>query len=90
MAGFTSGVRAPYDIGYFLDALVVLALSAGIIGSAPRVARSGRALLEMRASARGPRLAADAAVLATVAVLFATAVLFLAASTYSPFIYFQF
>jgi len=88
MAGFASGSGLEQHVGLHLNAMVAVALAAGVLGSAPllpRLARwrGGIATIQVRALVEAGRLAG------LVFLLVASAML-MAAGTYNPFIYFRF
>jgi alginate O-acetyltransferase complex protein AlgI len=97
MAGLGSGAGVEYTPAVYLSADVVLALLAGVIGSAPVLGWLRRVRLGASAvGATRPRLAraldaafAGASVAAHAALLLASAML-LAGGTYNPFIYWTF
>ena len=87
MAGLRRGDPASWHVDLFLDAPVVLAIAAGIVGSAPWMRR----VVQWHAAAE--RRGAWALELATVlglAAIFFLCSLELAAGSYNPFIYFRF
>ena len=88
MAGFASGSGLQQHVGLYLNAIVALALAAGVLGSAPLLPRltrwrGGIATMQVRALVEAGRLAG------LVFLLVASAML-MAAGTYNPFIYFRF
>jgi len=88
MAGFASGSGLEQHAGLHLNAVVVLALVAGTIGSAPFLPRLG----QWRESI-GPvnlRLLVEAGRLAGLVLLLVASAMLMAAGTYNPFIYFRF
>jgi alginate O-acetyltransferase complex protein AlgI len=95
MAGMGRGTGLAYHTGLYLDSQLVLALLAGVIGSAP--------LLPLLAHVRGRVLTASDGLVAstlrlgvafaevvTLSVLLLSSAMLLAAGTYNPFIYFRF
>ena len=90
MAGLQGTVNVPFDVGFFVNTLTLLAFVAGIVGAGPWVGAAGRRLLAWRPATPGPRLAVDAGLMLTFAAIFLAATLFIASSSYSPFIYFRF
>jgi alginate O-acetyltransferase complex protein AlgI len=90
MAGASLALPTPYTIGWYLTPEVVLAIAAGVAGSAPvwpvLAARVARPWPD------GPRLGALASALACVALaaIAAGCAMLIAAHTYNPFIYFRF
>jgi alginate O-acetyltransferase complex protein AlgI len=88
MVGFASGSGLEQHVGLHLNAMVAVALAAGVLGSTPllpRLARwrGGIATMQVRALVEAGRLAG------LVFLLVASAML-MAAGTYNPFIYFRF
>jgi alginate O-acetyltransferase complex protein AlgI len=88
MAGFASGSGLEQHVGLHVNAIVALALAAGVLGSAPLLPRLARwrkdiATIEGRALVEAGRLAGLAFLLVASAML-------MAAGTYNPFIYFRF
>ena len=90
MAGLQGPVRAPFDVGFFVNTLTVAGLAAGVGGAGPWAGAAGRRLLAWQPAAPGPRRALDAGVSLAFAAIFLAAALFIASSSYSPFIYFRF
>ena len=88
MAGFASGSGLEQHAGLHLNAVVVMALVAGIIGSAPFLPRLGR--WRDGIGAVNLRLAVEAGRLAGLALLLVASAMLMAAGTYNPFIYFRF
>ncbi|HEY4908542.1 MAG TPA: MBOAT family O-acyltransferase, partial [Methylomirabilota bacterium] len=88
MAGFATGSGLEQHVGLQLNAIVALALAAGVLGSAPllpRLARWRRDIATMEV-----RVLVEAGRLAGLAVLFVASAMLMAAGTYNPFIYFRF
>ena len=95
MVGLGRGSSLIYHPALYLDTQLVLALTAGVIGSAPVLPL----LLRLRnrglcavSGAAGSFLKTGAAVseLVSLSLLFLLSTMFLAASTHNPFIYFRF
>jgi alginate O-acetyltransferase complex protein AlgI len=86
--GFVTPEMTPFALTYYLTPEVLLAITAGIIGSMPIVPALGRwrAAIAARWTGLGIDLASTAALMI---VLFAS-ILQMAARTYNPFIYFRF
>jgi alginate O-acetyltransferase complex protein AlgI len=88
MAGFATGSGLEQHVGLQLNAIVALALAAGVLGSAPllpRLARWRRDIATMKV-----RALVEAGRLAGLALLFVASAMLMAAGTYNPFIYFRF
>ena len=88
MAGMGIAAPTPYSVRWFLKPDLLLAIAAGVIGSAPwvktladRIAASNRSALAWSASL---------ASVATLVVLLVASILQVASGTYNPFIYFRF
>ena len=90
MVGAQGPVSAPFAPGFYLNALVVGAFAAGLVGAGPWMAALGRRVLAWRPVALPARAAVNALVLTTFVAVLGLATLFIAASSYSPFIYFRF
>ena len=95
MAGLGRGAGLAYHPALYIDTQVVLALIAGIIGSAPVLPLLGRLQASVLAPAPGRvrlllRNGLAVTELATLSLLFLTSAMLLAAGTYNPFIYFRF
>jgi alginate O-acetyltransferase complex protein AlgI len=90
MAGFSPALPTPYGVGWYLTPEVVLAIAAGVAGSAPIWPALAARLA--RESADGPRLGplASALTCAALVAVFAGCAMLIAARTYNPFIYFRF
>jgi alginate O-acetyltransferase complex protein AlgI len=95
MAGLGTGAGLEYHVGLYVDSQLVLALVAGIVGSAPLLPLLGRGKAAVFARAPGILRGALGTAFALVDVaghsllLLASAML-LAAGTHNPFIYFRF
>ena len=91
MAGLTVPTPSPYTLAWYVPVDVMLALAAGIIGSAPIVPALARwrADLERRAGL-GRATLVDAAAATALLAVFGVAILHVAARSYNPFIYFRF
>jgi alginate O-acetyltransferase complex protein AlgI len=90
LVGLQGPVTAPFAPSFFVSPLVVASFAAGVIGAGPWAASFGRRALEWRPATRLARVAVNTLVVAAFAVVFGLATLFVAASSYSPFIYFRF
>jgi len=88
MAGFASGTGLEHHVGLQLNAVVALALTAGIIGSAPILPRLGQWREDI--ATINLRVAVEAGRLAGLALLLVASAMQMAAGTYNPFIYFRF
>ena len=90
MAGFSPAVPTPYGITWYLTPEVMLAIAAGVAGSAPVWPALAARLA--RASGDGPRLGPlpSALTCAALVAIFAGCAMLIAAHTYNPFIYFRF
>jgi len=87
MAGFASGTGLEHHVGLQLDAVVGLALAAGVIGSGSVLPGLDRwrekiATMNLRVAVEAGRVAGLALLLVASAMLMA--------GTYNPFIYFRF
>jgi alginate O-acetyltransferase complex protein AlgI len=80
MAGLSPAAPTAFSAGWYLTPELLLALTAGIIGSTPIVP----ALARLRAHPL------PAVAHAALLVLLAASVMLIAARTYNPFIYFRF
>ena len=87
LAGAGQAAPTPLAISWHLTPELMLALTAGCVGSAPVVPALNAWLT--RPSHR-PNRVRETAALAALAVLFAVSVVQVAAGTYNPFIYFRF
>jgi alginate O-acetyltransferase complex protein AlgI len=95
MAGFGRVSGVTYHLGLYLDAQLVLALIAGIVGSVPFVPLLLRVRDQALASTTGlvrSALRAGLALteVATLSLLLLASAMLLAAGTHNPFIYFRF
>jgi len=90
MAGFSAALPTAYGVSWYLTPEVVLAIAAGVAGSAPVWPAVGARLA--RVSPDGLRLGPlpSALTCAALAVIFAGCAMLIAAHTYNPFIYFRF
>ena len=90
MAGFSPARPTPYGVAWYLTPEVMLALAAGIAGSAP--VWPALAARWARPSPEGPRFGPlpSALTCAALAAIFAGCAMLIAAHTYNPFIYFRF
>jgi alginate O-acetyltransferase complex protein AlgI len=90
MAGFSPAHPTPYGVSWYLTPELLLALAAGIAGSAP--VWPALAARWARPSPDGPRLGplASSLTCAALAAIFAGCAMLIAAHTYNPFIYFRF
>ncbi len=88
MAGMGIAAPTPYSVRWFLGPDLLLAIAAGVIGSAPWV----QTLADRIASAKRPALAwsASLASVTTLVVLLVASIMQVASGTYNPFIYFRF
>ncbi len=89
LSGATAA-RAPFDVAFFTDRLVVASIVAGVIGAGPWMAALGRAVLARSTESDAHAVLLRVATVATLALLLASSALFIAANAYSPFIYFRF
>lgn len=95
MAGFGPGAGLAYHPALYVDTQVILALIAGVVGSAPvlplcerlRAAVLGAASNPMQVLLRHGLALTD---VTTLSLLFVTSAMLLAAGTHNPFIYFRF
>ncbi len=95
MAGFGTGTGVEYHPSVYLDPLVMLAMTAGVIGSMPVAAWMVRARermvetawVSLRPVLRGTL---DMIELGSLGLMFLASSMFLAAGTHNPFIYFRF
>jgi alginate O-acetyltransferase complex protein AlgI len=95
MAGLGPGAGLAYYPALYIDTQVVLALVAGLVGSAPILPLLGRVRAHVLASGPGPvRLLIEGGLavteLASLSLLLVASAMLLAAGTYNPFIYFRF
>jgi alginate O-acetyltransferase complex protein AlgI len=90
MAGFGAALPTPYGVMWYLTPEVLLAMAAGVVGSAP--VWPYLAVRFSRPSADRPRLGpvASALTCAGLGAVFAACAMLIAARTYNPFIYFRF
>jgi len=88
LAGFASGSGLEQHAALHLNAVVVMALAAGVMGSAPLLPRLGR--WRDSITPVNLRLAVEAGRLAGLALLLVASAMLMAAGTYNPFIYFRF
>ena len=88
MAGMSKASGLEHPIALYADTQIVLALAAGILGSAPVVPVVGRWLQALAGG--GARIGTSAGELAVLACILMTSIMLLAAGTYNPFIYFRF
>jgi len=90
MAGFSPARPTVYGVTWYLTPELLLAMAAGIAGSAP--VWPALAARWARSSADGPRLGPlpSALACAALAAIFAGCAMLIAAHTYNPFIYFRF
>ena len=88
--GGATGARAPFEVAFFADRLVVAAIVAGVIGAGPWMAALGRSVLARSTESGTHALLLRVATVATLAILLVSSALFIAANAYSPFIYFRF
>lgn len=82
--------RAPFDVAFFADRLVLLAMFAGVIGAGPWMAAFGRHVLARSTAPDGMGRTLRVAAVAAILLIIASSSLFIAANAYSPFIYFRF
>ncbi len=95
MAGMGRGTGLVYHTGLYLDSQLVLALLAGVIGSAPLLPLLARVRGRVLTASDGfvastLRLGVAFAEVVTLSVLLLSSAMLLAAGTYNPFIYFRF
>ena len=95
MAGLGSGQGLEYHVGLYIDSQLVLALVAGVIGSAPflpLVVRARDAVVSRATGIFGAGLDAGFAVVDVAGhmLLLLASTMLLAAGTHSPFLYFRF
>ena len=90
MAGFSPADPTAYGVTWYLTPELLLAMAAGIAGSAP--VWPALAARWARPSPDGPRLGplASSLTCAALAAIFAGCAMLIAAHTYNPFIYFRF
>ena len=81
---------APFTPGFFVSPMVLAAFVAGVVGAGPLPASVGRRVLLWRPESPPARVAVNGLIVAAFASVFGLATLFIAASSYSPFIYFRF
>ena len=84
MAGLNAGNAASWHLDLFLDPPVVLAIAAGVVGSAPWMRR----FAEQRGARAGAGI--ELAKLGGLAAVFILSAIELGAGSYNPFIYFRF
>ena len=90
MAGASPAAPTPYGVTWYLTPELWLALTAGVIGSAPVVSVTTR-WLDRPASGRARHATTwNLAATAALGVLLVAAITQIAARTYNPFIYFRF
>lgn len=91
MFGFASGATSPISATSYLSPGLVLAVLAGIIGSAPIPLLWTRALAgRLGAVSTAPRMLASVVEGAWIMAILVISLVQVAADTYSPFIYFRF
>jgi alginate O-acetyltransferase complex protein AlgI len=92
MVGLGAGAPTPYDASWYLTPELLLAMSAGIIGSAPIVPRLANAAARAAGAAGQGRshLAWETGVLVAVVLLLAVSMTQVALGGFTPFIYFRF
>jgi len=88
MAGMASASESAAALGAYLDVEKIVALAAGVVGSAPLIPAI-RSWVEARPQP-GVQAVAGVTELAALALVLGTASMLLAAGTYNPFIYFRF
>jgi alginate O-acetyltransferase complex protein AlgI len=95
MAGLGPGTGLAHHPAVYIDTQVVLAMIAGVVGSAPILPHLGRHLTAVVVRGSGPvgvllRHGLAIAEVASLFLLFWSSAMLLAAGTYNPFIYFRF
>jgi len=88
MSGFASGLGLEQHVGLQLNAVVALALVAGVTGSVPVLPRFAR--WREGISALHLRLVVEVGRVAGLVLLLIASAMLMAAGTYNPFIYFRF
>ena len=88
MSGFANGSGLEQHVGLQLNAVVALALAAGVTGSAPVLPRLAR--WREGISVLNLRLVVEAGRVAGLVLLLVASAMLMAAGTYNPFIYFRF
>ena len=95
MAGLGTGAGIEYHVGLYIDSQLVLALVAGVIGSAPLLpffvrVRDGVIAGAPRLLGSGLNAGFALADVAGHSLLLLASAMLLAAGTHSPFLYFRF
>ena len=88
--GFASRTAAPISVTSYLSPGLVLALLAGVIGSAPFTSLGTRAAARRPGGATTPRVVANLFEGAWIVAILVLSLVQVAADTYNPFIYFRF
>ena len=96
MVGLAQGTGVQYHVSMYVDTHLMLALTAGAIGSTPILPTvinwCNRRIVQEEEAARSQRtdIAIQLAGVAGIAVIMLVCAMYVAASTYNPFIYFRF